>query len=160
MLIRTLFTIWHPPEPAQGDPPVDPTRVQYIQLHRHGNRPLYVANFYAHPSNLQARNTIIQQTALTLRRTGEDLVILGDFNCTPDEEAVANLPTATATSTTGTPPATQDPAAWTTPCWAPTPTQPTSSKPQGLATTTSWSTTSLPALPHPSTADQPYAHLK
>lgn len=76
---------WHHPALTDQD------RVQILQVHRPRQRPLLVANVYGHAENNPARDELLTKVAHILRDTDEDFVILGDFNCTMGEGAIAYL---------------------------------------------------------------------
>jgi hypothetical protein len=90
ILTRIPCTKWEPPHTLPFEVP-DPNRTQFIQLHRHGQRPLFLANIYAHQSNHQQRDQLIHNTTQLLRHIDEDFIVMGDFNTTCDEGATANL---------------------------------------------------------------------
>ena len=66
-------------------------RAVWLQVHRPHRRPWLVCNLYGHANDPAMRDTMINRIGAFARATNETVCILGDFNCTDEEGAVANL---------------------------------------------------------------------
>ena len=60
-------------------------RVMAVQVSRPGIRPLMLVNVYVHANDKQLGTHLLQWVFQWLRSTGEDYVVLGDYNREPEE---------------------------------------------------------------------------
>lgn len=71
-------------------------RVQAVLFALDGKAPLLCINIYGHVSDPLQRDELIRDVVHRACKSGADYIILGDYNCNPDEGAVAQLTTNNA----------------------------------------------------------------
>ena len=62
-----------------------------VRVHRPGARPFFCTNVYLHASGKTEKRCLAEKLFETIATGGDEVLFIGDWNCTPEEQPVSNV---------------------------------------------------------------------